>query len=73
MLLLFEVPRAVPTIGLALRSRRVAHDPVEHRQDGNGERQYTGKKDQSLRFHVSSTPEPAFGFNFLYSGNLYRS
>jgi len=46
---LFEVPRAVPTIGLRLRlRRRVPDNAIERGQDGDGECQHRGDKDYSF-------------------------
>jgi hypothetical protein len=47
--LLFEVPRAVPTIRLPPRlRRRVPHDAIDRGQDGAGECQRRGDKDHGF-------------------------
>lgn len=51
---LFEVLRTVPTIGLPLHlRRRVPHDAIERSQNGAGECQYRGDKDQAF-VHVTT-------------------
>ena len=46
---LFEVPRAVPTIGLPLRLRRcVPHNGIERGQDGAGDYQDRGDNEHSF-------------------------
>jgi hypothetical protein len=45
----FEVPRAMPTIGLPLRLRpRVPHDEIERGQDSHREYQYRGDRNHGF-------------------------
>jgi hypothetical protein len=45
----FEVPRAMPTIGLPLRLRpRVPHDEIERGQDSHSEYQYRGDRNHGF-------------------------
>ena len=68
--MLFEVPRAVPTIGLGLRSRwRVPHDAIERGQDGHGECQHRGDIDYSFCHATTLTTASASAQTPIHSAN----
>jgi hypothetical protein len=70
LVLLFEVPRAVPTIGLPLRLRlRVPHDEIDRGQDGAGERQDRGDKDHGFGHATTLITTSASAQTPIHSAN----
>ena len=67
---LFEVPRAMPTIGLPLRLRLgVPHDEIDRGQDGAGERQKRGDKDHGFGHATTLITASASAQTPIHSAN----